>query len=143
MWRSEAVSVARRTASGRWAMHRGGDPDENFDGGARGLGLAAPSGDRAALLLDSCLCSLVDVVKPLLVLLCDNELVLARLAADVSRRFGGDCTIIAESSPTRALARLVEAPDHPDERVAVLIIDEQMEEMTGLEFLARAHRQSR
>lgn len=92
------------------------------------------------MLLDSCLCSLVDVVKPLLVLLSDNELVLARLAADVGRRFGGDCTIIAESSPTRALARLEEPPDHPDERVAVLIVDEQMEEMTGLEFLARAHR---
>jgi CheY-like chemotaxis protein len=80
------------------------------------------------------------VVKPLLVLLCDNELVLERLAADVGRRFGGDCTIIAESSPTRALARLAEPLDQPDERVAVLIVDEQMEEMTGLEFLARAHR---
>jgi hypothetical protein len=83
------------------------------------------------LLPDSCLCSLVDVVKPLLVLLSDNELVLTRLDADVGRRFGGDCTIIAESSPTRALARLEEPPDQPDERVAVLIVDEQMEEMTG------------
>jgi hypothetical protein len=34
-----------------------------------------------------------------------------RLAADVGRRFGGDCTILAESSPTRALARLEEPPD--------------------------------
>jgi hypothetical protein len=65
------------------------------------------------LLPDSCLCSLVDVVKPLLVLLSDNELVLTRLDADVGRRFGGDCTIIAESSPTRALARLEEPPDQP------------------------------
>jgi thioredoxin reductase (NADPH) len=81
-----------------------------------------------------------DVVTPLLILLSDNELVLARLAADVGRRFGGDCTIIAESSPTRALTRLEKPPDHPDERVAVLIVDEQMAEMAGVEFLARAHR---
>jgi thioredoxin reductase (NADPH) len=81
-----------------------------------------------------------DVVTPLLILLSDNELVLARLAADVGRRFGGDCTIIAESSPTRALARLEKPPDHPDERIAVLIVDEQMAEMAGVEFLARAHR---
>lgn len=77
---------------------------------------------------------------PLLVLLSENELVLERLAADVGRRFGGDCDIVVESAPSRALDRLTELRDGADDRVAVLIADEQMAEMTGVEFLARAHR---
>ena len=80
------------------------------------------------------------VDKPWLVLVCDDEPVLDRLAADVGRRFGGDCQVFAERSATRALARLDELGDDPGERVAVLVADEALAEMSGIEFLARAHR---
>jgi CheY-like chemotaxis protein len=79
------------------------------------------------------------VDKPCLVLVSDDARVLDRLAADVGRRFSGDCTIVAERSAHRALERLEEFRNR-NTRVAILVTDEHLGEMTGLEFLARAHR---
>src|SRR6185312_5582797 len=76
---------------------------------------------------------------PTLVLVSDDEPTLQRLATDVGRRFGGDCAVVAERSPKTALERLEALRHQPRERVAVLIADEQMAEMTGLEYLAQAH----
>ncbi len=62
----------------------------------------------------------------------------SRCADDLSRRFSQDFRVLAESSAAAGLAKLRHLAKH-GERVALLIIDHQMTELPGLEFLARAH----
>jgi len=76
--------------------------------------------------------------KPVLFVIDDNPGVMQALRDDVSRRFSQDFRVIGETSADAGLARLRELADQ-QEQVALLIVDYDMTEMTGLDFLARAH----
>ena len=69
----------------------------------------------------------------------DDAGVVHALRADLGRRFGADFRIVGESTAAGGLAalrRLAEA----HEPVALLIVDHQMMDMPGVDFLAWAHR---
>jgi DNA-binding NarL/FixJ family response regulator len=68
----------------------------------------------------------------------DDAGVVRALRDDLTRRFGGDFQVIAESSAAAGLTALRGLADQ-HEPVALLIIDYDMSEMPGLEVLARAH----
>jgi len=75
---------------------------------------------------------------PVLFVLDDDAGVVQALQADLDRRFGEDFRVIGETSITAGLALLHELADAGD-HVALLIVDHDMPEMSGIEFLARAH----
>jgi CheY-like chemotaxis protein len=68
----------------------------------------------------------------------DDIEIAAALEEALNRRFGADYKIIAESSPERGLAVLARLRDR-EEQVAVVIADEWMPQMTGVDFLLEAH----
>lgn len=77
--------------------------------------------------------------NPVLFLVSEEPSLLAALEADLARRFSSDFDILTSSSPGAALAMLdglVEA----DRPVALLIADQRMPAMTGIDFLVAAHR---
>jgi len=78
------------------------------------------------------------VGQPILLLVNDQEPVLDALRGDLARRFGVDYRILAERSPAAALATLQQLLPTPEE-VALLVAAQQMGEMTGVDFLVRAH----
>lgn len=80
----------------------------------------------------------VDSVKPILYVVADDEQVLDALQTDLSRRFANDCRIETAKSPAVAMGRL-EALAEGSEPVALLIADHRMAEMTGVDFLVKAH----
>src|SRR5215475_15484328 len=75
--------------------------------------------------------------QPVLFAIDDDSGVVHALRDDLTRRFGEDFRIIGESSAAAGLATLRELAD---ERVpvALLIVDHDMGEMPGVDFLARA-----
>jgi thioredoxin reductase (NADPH) len=76
--------------------------------------------------------------QPVLFVIDDDVGVVGALRDDLRRRFGEDFRVIGESSAAAGLAVLRElAGKH--EPVALLIVDHDMTEMPGVEFLARAH----
>jgi thioredoxin reductase (NADPH) len=75
---------------------------------------------------------------PIIFLVSAEAPVLAALESDLERRFGNDTRIVASDGPAAALAHL-EALAERHEPVALLIADQQMPELTGIEFLGRAH----
>jgi len=75
---------------------------------------------------------------PVLFVIDDDTGVMRALRDDLSRRFGGDFRVIGESSAAAGLAALRGLADG-HEPVALLIVDHDMSEMPGVEFLARAH----
>jgi thioredoxin reductase (NADPH) len=76
---------------------------------------------------------------PVLYLLDDDPGVVNALRDDLSRRFGQDFRIIGETTPAAGLATLTQlAADGAN--VALLIVDHDMSDMPGAEFLARAHK---
>ena len=77
--------------------------------------------------------------RPVLFVLDDDAGVTRALTGDLSRRFGEDFRVIGESSAATGLATLRELAGTGDP-VALLIVDHNMSEMPGVEFLARAHR---
>jgi thioredoxin reductase (NADPH) len=78
------------------------------------------------------------MAQPVLFVIDDDAGVVTALVDDLSRRFGEDFRVIGEPSATAGLATLREmAAQH--EPVALLIVDHQMGEMAGVDFLARAH----
>jgi thioredoxin reductase (NADPH) len=78
------------------------------------------------------------MARPVLFVIDDDAGVMRTLQDDLGRRFGEDFRVIAESSATAGLAMLRElASQH--EPVALLIVDHDMTEMAGVDFLARAH----
>jgi thioredoxin reductase (NADPH) len=77
------------------------------------------------------------MTQPVLLAVADDPDVLAALQAALARRFGADYQILAERSPTAALQTL-ERLRAGDVAVAVIIADQWMPHMTGLELLARA-----
>jgi thioredoxin reductase (NADPH) len=78
------------------------------------------------------------VTRPALFVIDDEPRAMNTLRDDLGRRFGRDFRIIGESSAAAGLARLLEMAARR-EPVALLIADHQMGEMTGVDFLARAH----
>ena len=77
--------------------------------------------------------------KPILFLAAEDRTLLAALEADLARRFGNDCEIVAERAPTEGLAAL-EGMAERSAPVALLIADQTMSRMSGVDFLVRAHR---
>ena len=75
---------------------------------------------------------------PIIFLVSSEPRVRHALEADLARRFGNDTRIIAADGPKAALAQLA-ALAHGVEPVALLIADQEMSEMTGVEFLKSAH----
>ena len=76
--------------------------------------------------------------QPVLFVIDDDAGVVHALRDDLSRRFGEDFRVIGDSSAAAGLATLRElANEH--EPVALLIVDHNMSEMPGVDFLARAH----
>jgi thioredoxin reductase (NADPH) len=76
--------------------------------------------------------------QPVLFVLDDDTGVVRALRDDLSRRFGEDFRVIGESSAAAGLATLRDIAS-TGEPVALLIVDHDMSEMPGVEFLARAH----
>lgn len=77
-------------------------------------------------------------VSPIIFLVSSEQSVLEALHADLDRRFGNDTRIIGADGPSSGLAQLAALADGV-EPVALLIADERMPELTGVDFLARAH----
>ena len=75
---------------------------------------------------------------PVLFVLDDDVGVVHALRDDLSRRFGEDFNVIGDSSAAAGLATLRELADR-HQAVALLIVDHDMSEMPGVDFLARAH----
>jgi thioredoxin reductase (NADPH) len=76
--------------------------------------------------------------QPILPMLTDQDRVLEALAGDLGRRFGAEYRILGERSPVAALATL-ERLAAQSEEVALLIAAQRMREMTGVDFIVRAH----
>jgi thioredoxin reductase (NADPH) len=77
-------------------------------------------------------------MKPLLFLVDDDADALDRLEHALERRYGADYDVAAVTSPIDGLRRLKELADS-SAPVALLIADQWMPDMTGLEFLVKAH----
>ncbi len=75
---------------------------------------------------------------PILFLVSAERSVLHALQADLGRRFGNDTRILAAAEPGDGLAQLAALAER-GEPVALLIADQRMPQLTGIEFLARAH----
>ena len=76
--------------------------------------------------------------RPVLFVIDDDAGVVRALRDDLSRRFGEDLRVIGESSAAAGLATLRGLAGAQDP-VALLIVDHDMGEMPGTDFLARAH----
>jgi thioredoxin reductase (NADPH) len=76
--------------------------------------------------------------KPILFLTAEERSLLEALETDLARRFGNDCRILSEHEPAEGLASLerLAASSAP---VALLIADQQMSDMSGVDFLVQAH----
>ena len=75
---------------------------------------------------------------PVLFVIDDDTGVMTALRDDLSRRFGRDFRVVAESSAAAGLAVLRGLADE-HARVALLIVDHGLSGMAGVDFLARAH----
>ena len=75
---------------------------------------------------------------PIIFLVSSEASVLDALETDLGRRFGNDTRIIGADGPAAGLAQLRRLADRA-ESVALLIADQRMPELTGIEFLGRAH----
>jgi thioredoxin reductase (NADPH) len=78
------------------------------------------------------------MAKPALVVVVGDPGHREELARTLRRRFGADYEVVAEAGPAAALAvlgRLAAAGG----QAALLLADQRLEEMTGVEFLRRAH----
>jgi thioredoxin reductase (NADPH) len=75
---------------------------------------------------------------PIIFLVSSEAPVMEALETDLARRFGNDTRILAAGGSAAGLAQLAALADGI-EPVALLIADQSMTEMTGVEFLTRAH----
>jgi len=76
--------------------------------------------------------------QPVLFVIDDDAGVVSALRDDLTRRFGRDFRVMGESSAAAGLAALRGLADEGG-TVALLIVDDDMGEMPGVAFLARAH----
>ena len=80
----------------------------------------------------------MDETLPIILVVSSEASVLRALEADLGRRFGNDTRIVGADGPAAGLAQL-EALADGAEPVALVIADQRMPEMTGVDFLAGAH----
>jgi thioredoxin reductase (NADPH) len=78
------------------------------------------------------------VDKPVLLLVADERPMLEALAGDLGRRFGNDYRIVCERTPDEALFAL-KALAARSQPVALLVADQRMTAMSGIDFLVQAH----
>lgn len=76
--------------------------------------------------------------KPIFFLVADEASVLKALEADLSRRFANECRIVCGENPAAGLAVLERLAER-SAPVALLVADQRMRRMPGVEFLGRAH----
>ena len=79
------------------------------------------------------------MARPVLFALDDDSLQLAAVAQELQRRYGADYEVVCESSVDAGLAALG-AVKARGGQVAVMLVDTWLPGVTGVEFLARAHR---
>ncbi|MGQ0803784.1 MAG: FAD-dependent oxidoreductase [Actinomycetota bacterium] len=75
--------------------------------------------------------------RPVILAVDDDPSSISRIGAELERRYDRDYRIVFETSAPDALARL-EAMEQAGDRVAVVLADQWMPEITGAELLARA-----
>ena len=80
----------------------------------------------------------VGMTRPVLLAVSDEAAALALVDGELRKRYGGDYRVVCEQSARAALWALEAARDS-GEQVALLLADLAMPEMTGLDFLCRAH----
>jgi len=76
--------------------------------------------------------------RPILFLVASERALRTALERDLSRRFAADCRIVCEESAEAGLRRL-EALAGDSQPVALLLADQRIGGMSGVDFLARAH----
>jgi len=77
--------------------------------------------------------------NPIIFLIAHERSVLEALHRDIHKRFGNDYRILCESEPNSALAKLnMWATER--ELLALIIADQRMPEMSGVDFLVEAHK---
>lgn len=75
--------------------------------------------------------------KPLILTVDDDPLVAAAIARDLSRQYGADYRVISAASGAQALSVLTTLALRA-EQVALIVADQRMPQMTGIEMLAQA-----
>lgn len=75
--------------------------------------------------------------KPIILSVDDDPLVSAAITRDLSRQYGGDYRVVAATSGPQALSVLTTVALR-DEQVALIVADQRMPQMTGIELLAQA-----
>ena len=78
------------------------------------------------------------ISRPVVFIVDDDAGVVRAMSGDLNRRFGQDFRIVGETSPATGLATLRGLAD-AHEAVALLIADNDMAEMPGVDFLGHAH----
>lgn len=78
------------------------------------------------------------ISRPVILAVDDEPEALSELINALARRFGGDYRVVSHLSPEAALADLDKMKEM-DEPVALVIADQWMPGMTGLEFLVQVH----
>ena len=76
--------------------------------------------------------------KPILMAVDKDETALRFVGQELRKRYGADYEVICDPSAEAALAMLQALRDG-DRQVALLFTDQSLPEMTGIEFLNRAH----
>jgi len=76
--------------------------------------------------------------RPVILVVDDEPAALTALLDALTRRFGGDYRIVPHFSAAAALASIAEIKE-AGEDIALVIADHWMPEMTGNEFLTKAH----
>lgn len=76
--------------------------------------------------------------RPVILIVDDEPVHLSALVDAMARRFGGDYRVVSHLSPSAALIEL-EKLKRAGEELALVIADQWMPEMTGIELLGRAH----
>jgi thioredoxin reductase (NADPH) len=75
--------------------------------------------------------------KPVILTVDDDLLVSAAITRDLSREYGADYRVISAQSGSQALSALT-ALALRDEQVALIVADQRMPQMTGIDMLAQA-----
>lgn len=76
--------------------------------------------------------------QPVIFLIVHEPSVLEALYRDINKRFGNDYRIYCEQLPNTALAR-IKSMANEHEPLALIIADQRMPEMQGVDFLKKAH----
>src|SRR5262245_9720818 len=76
--------------------------------------------------------------KPVMMSVGEDEAELQLVEQELLKRYGADYEVIREPSAAAALSQL-EALKDEDRQVALLFTEQALPEMTGIEFLKRAH----